>query len=308
MVKRWLIYLAALAGCLAFYFVYRQWMAWLLLVGISALPLLSLLLCLPAMLTARFVLHMPDSVTRGDALPLGIRMVSPLPLPTWHLQTLAQHSLTGQLFSLKPGANCPTEHCGALDCTFSRGWVYDYMGLFRLSKRTPPMHRLWIRPQPMQPKRMPDPDKIAVYWRPKPGGGFSENHELRLYRPGDSLRQIHWKLSSKTGKLIYREPMEVTNNRLLLWLIHGGQPEEMDRKLGRLLWLSGFLQQRGVKHDVLAHTADGQLLWHIGSVHTLSDVMDTLLCRKPLQQAAAAAPNDGSQWHLYIGGEAHEAP
>lgn len=309
MLKRWLFYLAALAGCLFFYFVYRQWMAWLLLVGVSALPLLSLLLSLPAMLMARLELDMPDAVTKDEKLSLGIRVVCPLPLPMWEVRTLARHTLTGKRLLLKRGVDCPTEHCGALDCSFSRGWVYDYMGLFRIRKQTPPAFRLWIYPQRLQPKNLPDLEKeMAVFWKPKPGGGFSENHELRLYRPGDSLRQIHWKLSSKTGKLIYREPMEKTNKQLLLWLIHGGEPEEMDRKLGRLLWLSSYLEQRGLKHDVLAYTADGQLLWHIGTVHTLQDVMHTLLCRKPLEQATMASPNGASQWQIYIGGEADETP
>lgn len=309
MLKRWILFIAAFAGCLSFYIIYRQWMAWLLLVGVSALPLLSLLLSLPAMLMARFALNMPNEVKRGEALPLGVRLICPLPLPMWEIRTLAQHSLTGKRLLLKPGVNCPTEHCGVLDCSFSRGWVYDYMGLFRIPKQTPPPIRLWIRPQRLQPKHLPDLEKeIAVFWKPKPGGGFSENHELRLYRPGDSLRQIHWKLSSKTGKLIYREPMEMTNKRVLLWLIHGGEPEEMDRKLGRLLWLSSYLQQRELKHDVLVYTADGQLLWHIGTVHTLHDVMNTLLCRKPLVDATAALPNEANQWQIYIGGEADETP
>lgn len=308
MVKRWFRYLAALAVCLIFYFVYRQWMAWVLLVGISLLPFLSLLLSLPAMLLARFRLDMPDAVTKDAVTPMGIRLECPLPLPMWRIRILAYHRLTGKNWLLKPGFDCPTEHCGALDCSFSRGWVYDYMGLFCIPKKTPPAFRLWIRPKRLKPKELPDPEKnMATFWKPKPGGGFSENHELRLYRPGDSLRQIHWKLSGKTGQLIYREPMEVSNNRLLLWMHHGGEPEAIDRKLGRLLWLSSYLQRRGLKHDVLVYTADGQLLWHIGTVHTVKDVMDTLLCRKPLDGEAFATPKEFAHWQFYIGGEADEA-
>ncbi|MBR2633811.1 MAG: DUF58 domain-containing protein, partial [Lentisphaeria bacterium] len=43
--------------------------------------------------------------------------------------------------------------------------------------------------------------------RPKPGGGYGENYEIRQYRPGDNLNQIHWKLSAKVGDLMLREPM-----------------------------------------------------------------------------------------------------
>ena len=44
MVKRWLRYLAVWISCLIFYFAYRQWMAWIILMSVSLLPLLSLAL------------------------------------------------------------------------------------------------------------------------------------------------------------------------------------------------------------------------------------------------------------------------
>ena len=57
--------------------------------------------------------------------------------------------------------------------------------------------------------RHPDLDRyIARAWKPKSGGVCRRNHELRLYRPGDSLNQVHWKLTAKTGKWMIRQPME----------------------------------------------------------------------------------------------------
>ena len=307
--KRWSCYLAALAGCLIFYFAYRQWMAWVLLIGMALLPLLSLVLSLPAMLSARLKLDMADTVFQGAPAALNLTLDCPLPPPRWQIRVLARHTLTGENWLLQPGFDCPTEHCGALECSFSRGWVYDYMGLFRIPKRVPANFRLWIRPRALRPRQLPDPEKnLAVFWKPKAGGGFSENHELRLYRPGDSLRQIHWKLSGKTGQLIFREPMELGNNRLLLWLVYGGKAEALDRKLGRLLWLGGYLQRRKLKFDILAYTAEGQLLWHIGTAHTLKDVMNALLVCKPLEEEDFAVAEGSAQWQFYIGGEADEAP
>ncbi len=307
MIKRWFCYLAALAGCLVFYFAYRQWMAWILLIGVSLLPLLSLALSLPAMLTSRLRCQMPEAVAQGSQVQMHVWLEGPFPPPRWQVRILAHHTLTGRNWLLQPAFDCPTEHCGALMCSFSRGFVYDYLGLFRVRKKVPSAFRMYIRPQRRMPRNFKDPvQDLATFWRPKAGGGFSENHELRLYRPGDSLRQIHWKLSGKTGQLIYREPMEASNNRLLLWLVHGGDPDMLDRKLGRLLWLSGHLQRRGLKHDVLACTADGNLLWHIGTVHTLKDVMNTLLCRQPMAQEESVTHKEFAHWQFYIGGEADE--
>ena len=309
MVKRWLRYLSVWAVCLIFYFAYREWIAWMVLLSVSLLPLLSLALSLPAMLLSRITVSMSDAVAVGSVTPLDICLECPLPLPVWQVQVTARHTLTKTTWILQPGLDCPTEHCGALYIHMSRGRVYDYMGLFFLPKKTPEDIRLLIRPKQLRPKDLPDPEKnIVTYWKPKAGGGFSENHELRLYRPGDSLRQIHWKLSGKTGKLIYREPMVLVSNDLLLRLVHGGTPEALDRKLGKLLWLGLYLQRRELKFDLLADTLEGQKQWHIDSRQTLLEVLDTLLCTEPLEQAELPVANHtGSLWQYYIGGDADEA-
>lgn len=309
MVKRWLQYLAVWTVCLVFYFAYRQWMAWIVLMSVSLLPLLSLAVSLPAMLLSRFTLSLPDAVVVGSITPLDIRLECPLPPPIWRMKVTARHTLTEKTWILQPGLDCPTEHCGGLYITFTGGRVYDYMGLFFLPKKPPADTRLLIRPKQLRPKDLPDPDKnIVTFWKPKAGGGFSENHELRLYRPGDSLRQIHWKLSSKTGNLIYREPMVLVSNRLLLRLVHGGAPAQLDRKLGKMLWLGLYLQRRGLQYDVLADTVEGQKLWHIDSKQALVEVVDALLCTEPLEQSELTVPTtSGSVWQYYIGGDAHEA-
>ena len=305
--KRWLQYLAVWALCLVFFFAYREWMAWIVLMSVSLLPLLSLAVSLPAMVLSRLTVSLPETVAIGTVTPMDIRLECPLPPPLWRVRITARHTLTGKLWILQPGLDCPTEHCGALRVSFTGGRVYDYMGLFFLPKKTPGDLQMLIRPSRLRPKDLPDPEKtIVTYWKPKAGGGFSENHELRLYRPGDSLRQIHWKLSSKTGKLIYREPMVLASDDLLLRLVHGGSPAELDRKLGKLLWLGLYLQRRGLAFDVLADTADGQKLWHITSKRSLLDVLDTLLSTAPLEYADLNTPVVGG-WQYYIGGDGDEA-
>ena len=87
-------------------------------------------------------------------------------------------------------------------------------------------------------------------YHPKPGGGFSEIHDLREYRPGDSLHEIHWKLSAKTDKLIVREAEEPDLGLVVLSFDFSGTRTQLDSTLRQLLWLSGWLTEREVAHQI----------------------------------------------------------
>ena len=61
---------------------------------------------------------------------------------------------------------------------------------------------------------MPDSD---IYSPDKPGNDPGETFAIREYVPGDAIRQIHWKLSEKTGKTVVREfGLPVVNDLLIL--------------------------------------------------------------------------------------------
>ena len=81
--KNWLKFMSVWLVCLFFFFAYRQWMAWIILISVSFLPLLSLAMSLPAMLMARPVLDMPGTVMAGTDTPLELTMKSLLPAPVW---------------------------------------------------------------------------------------------------------------------------------------------------------------------------------------------------------------------------------
>lgn len=306
MVKRWFLYLSALLGCLVFHIAYQEWASWIFLAALLALPPLSLLLSLPAMLTARAEAQMLPAVAVGTPLQLRIVVRSPFPVPSCRMQVKVFHTLLDQSWQLDANAPCPTQHCGAINCKPHWGWIYDYLGLFRLPLRKPENFRVLVRPSPLE---LPEPDLSNILvssWRPKPGGGFAENHELREYRPGDHLSQIHWKLTAKTNKLILREPMVPDRNRLIIWLVLGGTPEEMDRKLGKLLWLGNYLRRLDLPFEILAYTREGKQLWHVDSLRALRRAVDQLLCHRPFTGSQTPELTENASWSYYIGGEADE--
>ena len=300
-------YLASLLGCLVFYGFYREWFSWLLLVTVVALPWFSLALSLPAMLTVKAKVRCPESVRLQVPARSSLQVTCPFPLPRVECRIRLHNSLTDSRFVGAPGELIPSGHCGCMHIQVEKLVVYDYMGLF--SRKLPRQENIcvFIEPKPVACP-MPDTkaDRNAKTWKPKPGGGFAENHDLRLYRPGDELHGIHWKMTAKTGKLIYREPIEPAQKGCLLWLSLYGNDDLLDKKLGQLLWLSGQLLTRHCPHEVRCYTGEGLVQAHVETQEEIRQLLRRLL-------ASACATGENLEvaqdvlWQYHIGGDDHEA-
>lgn len=308
MIRRWIVFLAAVLGCLVLYTAYQGWLAWLLLLAVLLLPLLSLVLSLPAMLTLTLTPVGLGAVTRGSPAALRARIRCPLPAPIYTCRLRVTRPLTGESRLLSAGDPLPTEHCGQLLIRPDRCRVYDYLCLFRLKIRRIGESELLVRPQPSKAAPPRDLERfLARSWQPKRGGGFSENHELRLYRPGDGLNQIHWKLTAKTGKLMIREPMEPRRGLAVITMDLSGTPDELDRKLSRLLGLSGYLLERELPFELRALTGDGLLIRHIARPGELTEALDALLRSQAAREGSVLDRPMPASWHCHIGGEPDEA-
>ena len=300
-------YLAALVCSLIFFGCYKEWLSWIVLLTVILLPLISLLFSLPAMLTVKAELRCAGKVVRDMPARVTLQLKSMLPTPPVRCRVRLENSLTGQSFLGAPGERIPTEHCGAMTVSYPELSVYDYLGLFRRRLHTQSKCVLYIFPKPVPTGEIPKARTGAVeLWRPKPGGGFSEMHELRLYRPGDELRQIHWKMSAKTGKLIYREPMEAVGKGYLLTMTLWGSPREVDGRLGKLFWLSKAMTDKQMPHRILCHTGNGTLEFSVTDPESLDRCMETLLSA-PLAAADISPSAEKALWHRHIGGDSNEA-
>lgn len=305
MILRRIAYITALLGAVVFYWAYREWLSWLFLLLLLLLPLFSLLMSLPAMLTCRGQIQCPEAVEQGAEVLLQWQGQSLFPLPRLTGRMRVKNALCGAKSALRSGDLLPTDHCGLLHITLRRPRCHDYLGLFSLPIRGSAQKTVLVRPVAMPPSEIPDLSRFQVTaWRPKAGGGFSENHELRLYRPGDNLRQVHWKLSAKLGKLITREAMEPVRNSMLLTLTLSGTAQQLDRKLGRLLWMSRHLLQRELPHKIACHTGGGTLLFDIACPEDLTRTVDALLGSQSAAGGETAFPT--AFWRYHIGGDAHE--
>lgn len=300
-------YLAALLGCLVFYVFYREWISWILLLTVVFLPLLSLGLSLPALVTAKAGFRCPGQVQVGVPVRTALTLETPFPTPPLRCRIRLHNALTQLSYVGAPGERIPTEHCGKITISYDQLFIYDYLGLFRRRLRKGDTCVVYVEPKTVYTELSPQASTGAVGgWKPKPGGGWSEDHELRLYRPGDEVRQIHWKMSAKTGKLIYREPMEPVLKGHLLTLSLTGTEAELDRKLGQLLSASNQLLALQQPHEVRCLTGKGEVRFTVTDGKS-RDAGIWQLLSSPRANTEGLQNRETVLWQHHIGGDSHEA-
>lgn len=301
--KRWILYLAVLVGGIIFYCAYQLWLAWLTLLAILLLPMAVLVLSLPAMIRIRIGYYPPRKTRAGQSLKVHMVPECFMPAPPLRCGLQVSRAVTGEKWHLKEGDPLPTEHCGQLVCRPEKAVAYDYLGLFhlRINRKTDAAITVWPEPVPVEdlPSLM---QFMGKAWRPKPGGGFSEQHEMRLYRPGDKLNQIHWKLSAKTGKTMVREPMEPSTASVQVEMLLRGAPEEVNQKFGQLLWLSRYLLEKEIVYSLRVLTGNGIVLRQVADETMLEDAMQELLAAPCVTTGERMEPTDAS-WRYRIGGD-----
>ena len=307
MTDRRITYFSAVAACLAFYGAYQKWFSWIVLLAVLFLPLFSLILSIVPMLRTKVKMTAPEKVRKGSRARLKLAVNCPGIHPPFACRITVHEMMNRQSRILSHGEPLPTEHCGALLVEADRAKVCDYLGLFsRKLKKIPPV-LVRVMPDEVKINLPPDLNRyMARAWKPKKGGGYAENHEIRPYRPGDSMNLVHWKLSAKMDSLMLREPMEPDGCLMILSMDLCGTPDELDRKLGRFLWLGNYLLSQDVSFAAAFLTANGLESWSIDSESDLNACMEEIVCTPLSSEGSLRELNVPHAWQYHIGGEPDE--
>ncbi len=323
MAKNRLLYGAFLLAAILFHSFYTGWFSWYLLIFSLALPLFSLLLSLPSLCRAAYALSLPQRCVCGQKVSCRLTAAhrSRLPVSLCRLRLTVTDALSGcqtthkLLLGGTQGAELPvdTTHAGMQRFCLTQARGYDALGLFSFRLPLPQARCLFVHPQPQPPQVLPNLSRFQYRaYRPKPGGGFSEVHELREYRPGDAPRDIHWKLSAKTDTLYVREAQQPQPGQIVLSFDFSGTRAQLDSTLRQLLWLSAWLTGQQVRH---------QIDWVDPDTFTLrSHQIETQEDRQALLQALlqthltgntpsiASRPYAGADWRFHVCPDGQEEP
>lgn len=180
--------------------------------------------------------------------------------------------------------------CGSVRITFSSVRVYDMFGIWRKDISSDLEYRLRVLPDVFQvyPHIMPglrsDCESIE-YSAYRPGNDLSEVFGIREYREGDSIRNIHWKLTGKCDDIMVKLPSLPVENSVMLMLETGlaeGEahtPYVYDAMAEIYVTLSQTLADSGISHSIAwyGRREGSTFCCEIASEDDLNSVMDRIL-------------------------------
>jgi len=123
-------------------------------------------------------------------------------------------------------------HCGYIRVWTERVHIKDILGILPVPCSTRGEGKLTVLPStfPMELSialTLSSPEDSETYIPNKKGSDYSEIFQLREYVEGDSIKHIHWKLTSKVDKLIVRDAsLPVTKSLLVFWDKSAGRAPE----------------------------------------------------------------------------------
>ena len=95
--------------------------------------------------------------------------------------------------------------------------------------------------------------------------------------------------------------MEPLRQKACLTLTLGGTPEQVDDRLGRLLWIGRELIRAGLEPVILAASGEGIARFQASDEKSLSQAVDAMLCLPEPSDPVLPEP-EGTGWHYAIGG------
>ncbi|GEM_PF-1254249 len=118
--------------------------------------------------------------------------------------------------------NLTAAHIGRHDICLDEIYIYDALQLFRKKMNTSLKHSFVLGPREFEMSLRFGSSSSSIlesdkYSRIMQGNDPGEVRSIREYVPGDPVRNIHWKLSEKTDKVLVKElSLPVTDDLLII--------------------------------------------------------------------------------------------
>lgn len=203
------------------------------------------------------------AVVKGSSLPVCLTVMNTSWLPVMRLEVFLKEKKK-KISCYVPGkgsAKAQTEvrcdYCGLLEVQVSHIKTYDFLLLFGRKKKISASCETAVLPvgRPMQitAGHMPSGMEEEEGGVSLPGGQPPEIYQIQKYQPGDGMRDIHWKLSARSGELLSKEySMESRMPIFVFWntrMAKKLEAEERDAFWELCFSLCSGLLEAGLKHQ-----------------------------------------------------------
>ena len=208
-----------------------------LMICMVVLPLLCLPLNLLAAKKLKLTANMPVNLKKNceGVVELTVQNPSSFPIFLCVCRIRLENQLNSEVRSMTLScgvwpkrsqtvrATFGSPFCGRIRLTVDAVRLYDCFGLIGVRARTDAHAASVVQPDTFPQSLILTASSARVeeaedYSTERPGSDLSEIFQIRDYVPGDSPRQVHWKLSQKYGKLIVKDAsLPITRSAALFW-------------------------------------------------------------------------------------------
>lgn len=159
--------------------------------------------------------------------------------------------------------------------------LWDVFGLFAIDCPKFPETRAIFYPKPVHihlvlSRAVTGSIHAEGFMQNRTGSDHSEIYNIRDYIPGDDIRSIHWKLSSKTDNLIVREASDPSHYNIALLPDFGQSQQttavsytELNRAVALVIAVSKQLLRYGISFCLLIPSKTGLQICEIHSIREL---------------------------------------
>ncbi len=262
MIKNILLYIFILASAFIFNIYYYAWFSWFLFIIVLCIPFISLIVSLPFMIQSAangFMIYCDDEIKLNQNLEIGLvfrkqrfgfcpRVKAKLKVHNNFSKVNAKIKIIHSGTFAKPYFTVNKNlgnFCGCCEFSVRHCRVYDLTGIFFIPAYVNKSFKTFVMPQPQKPQNIPDFDNMTILgYKPKSGGGFSDYYELRPYQNGDSIKSIHWKLSSKHDNIIIKEPSQPITKEFAVNAVLTENAQDNKSVLSRLMYVCSYINEQ----------------------------------------------------------------
>lgn len=234
-----------------------------------ALPILTWVINVNIRKKLKVKILVKPTASKGEESPLSLILENTgvLAVGKAFCQLEFHNSLTGERrihtveISVRPKGSSEgilqmtSAHCGYIRIKLVKTVLTDCFGFLPVKCHVTANRKIDILPEMFQTQVSLQMNyamaEDALSWSEiRKGDDFTELFALRDYVEGDSMKQIHWKLSSKRNMLIVKEASQPTTKSLLLFWDKNAMestPEEMDTMAEVVASISQAIMENGIQ-------------------------------------------------------------